>query len=630
MKNKSVNYFNPGQVYFAGVGPGDVELLTCKARKLIETADVILYAGSLINPEVLTFTSKDAVCHDTSKMLLADQIQIMISAAREGKIIARLHSGDPSIYGAISEQLAELRRAGITYHIIPGVSSAFAAAAALGIEYTVPEGTQTVIFSRQSGKTKVPERERLRYLGRLKSSLVIFLSTSLVDEMVHELKEAGYNDSTPVAFVYRASWQDEFVLRCTLGEIAEKIRAYEFTHQGLFIVSPALEDNENRFSYLYGGYQSRIKERRGIAIVTITSDGVKLGLRLLEHLENSFLYIPFSLYEKEQKALNHPKIILYKSSVRPVIQEAFRSAEGLICIMATGIVVREIAPMLQSKHEDPAVVVLDNKGNYAISLLSGHEGGANELAERIVKITGGKAIITTASDLMGVTSIDVFARQEGWILGEGSQLAASMAALVNGEQVDVVQECGKTWLKEPIPNTRLYHNLNEVREQNSEALFYIGLKKPPPWLLEKDIPFVFYHPKILVVGIGCNRNTKEEEIIEAIQYTLDEEQLSIGSIGVLATIQEKAREKGIQNVCKKFKWELRTVTAEEINALYKELKNKIGKSFISESMHAKKALGVWGVAEPAALLIAQQDHLLVSKKKFENVTVAIAVKRGSI
>ncbi|MEE8402403.1 MAG: precorrin-4 C(11)-methyltransferase, partial [Candidatus Hydrothermarchaeaceae archaeon] len=187
-------------VYFVGAGPGDPELLTLKAKRIIESADVIVYAGSLVNPEVLEYAKEGSQLHDSAAMTLEEIVEVMESAVRERKTVARLHSGDPSIYGAIGEQIRILERMGITCEIVPGVSSFQAAAALLGKEYTVPGGSQTVIITRLKGRTSVPESERLGELARHRASMCIFLSVHMVEEVVRELK-TGYPGDTPAAIV---------------------------------------------------------------------------------------------------------------------------------------------------------------------------------------------------------------------------------------------------------------------------------------------------------------------------------------------------------------------------------------------------------------------------------------------
>ena len=240
------------QVYFIGAGPGDPELLTIKGRRIIEQADVIIYADSLINPGVCSFARKEAEIHGSASLTLDEITEIMLSAVKEGKTIARLQSGDPSIYGAIQEQMDLLDEKEIEYEIIPGVSSLFAAAAALKTELTIPELSQTVIITRMEGKTPVPALESLKSLAQHQSAMAIFLSISLISEVVSALLEGGYAADTPVAVVYRASWKDELVLRTTLEKLAESVQTSGIKKQALILVGAFLDSKKkDRRSRLY-------------------------------------------------------------------------------------------------------------------------------------------------------------------------------------------------------------------------------------------------------------------------------------------------------------------------------------------------------------------------------------------
>jgi len=233
-----------------GAGPGDPELLTLKARRLLEEADLVVYAGSLINPEVLGFAGR-AELHDSSGMTLEEQVELMCGAARQGKRVVRLHSGDPSIYGAVAEQIRELRRRGVECELVPGVSSFLAAAARLGVEYTVPEVSQTVILTRMAGRTPVPEKERLEELAKHRASMVVFLSVSKIGEVVEALLH-GYPPDTPAAVVYRASWKDEKVIRGRLKEIASLVEREKIKRSALILVGDFLAEHRKR-SRLYDG-----------------------------------------------------------------------------------------------------------------------------------------------------------------------------------------------------------------------------------------------------------------------------------------------------------------------------------------------------------------------------------------
>ena len=231
----------PGSVYFIGAGPGDPELLTLRGRRLIEAADLVLYADSLVSPEICQFARADATVIGTADQTLETIVERMITAARAGQIVARVHSGDPALYGAMHEQLTALDQVGIRWEIVPGVSSAFAAAAALGAELTVPAVAQTVIFTRLPSRTVGVERERLRDLAAHGVTMVIFLSVTTIVRVVEELRAGGYEAETPAAVVYRATWPDELVLRGTLSDIAEQTRAAGLKRQALIIVGRAID-----------------------------------------------------------------------------------------------------------------------------------------------------------------------------------------------------------------------------------------------------------------------------------------------------------------------------------------------------------------------------------------------------
>jgi len=240
------------QVYFIGAGPGDPELLTIRAKNIIERADVIIYADSLVNPEVCSSARKGARIYPSASLSLEEITDIIVNAVRQGKVVARLQSGDPSIYGAIQEQMAALDEKGIAYEVIPGVSSLFAAAAELKTELTVPALSQTVVITRMEGKTPVPALESLKSLAQHQSTMAIFLSASLIEEVVAELLAGGYHPDTPAAVVYRATWQDELVLRTQLKNLVERVKASGIRKQALILVGAFLNSREKHLrSKLY-------------------------------------------------------------------------------------------------------------------------------------------------------------------------------------------------------------------------------------------------------------------------------------------------------------------------------------------------------------------------------------------
>ena len=236
-------------VWFVGAGSGDPELLTIKAKRIIDESDVIIYAGSLVNKEVLNGAKKDAKIYNSASMNLDEVIEVMKEAHDKGLKIVRVHTGDPSIYGAHREQMRELDKLGITYKVVPGVSSFLAAAATLNLEYTLPGVSQTVILTRMEGRTPMPEGESIEELATHQASMVIFLSISMIEELVKKLC-TSYPKDTKVAVVYKASWEDEKRIVSTLEHIAAKVKEEGIGKTALVIVGNALGD-EFKLSKLY-------------------------------------------------------------------------------------------------------------------------------------------------------------------------------------------------------------------------------------------------------------------------------------------------------------------------------------------------------------------------------------------
>ena len=239
----------PATIHFVGAGPGDPELLTLKGRRLLDSADMVVYASSLVNPALLDGIR--AECHDSAGLDLAAIMGLMIPASRAGKLVVRLHTGDPAMYGAIREQMQWLDREAIPYTVVPGVSSAFAAAAALRRELTVPEQTQTVILTRQAGRTPVPEAEALPKLAAIGASMCIFLSVGMMEQVVADLLAGGYAATTPVAVVEKASWPDERIVRGALQDIAALVAGAGIRKTAMILVGPALDDSSQAASRLY-------------------------------------------------------------------------------------------------------------------------------------------------------------------------------------------------------------------------------------------------------------------------------------------------------------------------------------------------------------------------------------------
>lgn len=228
------------KVAFVGAGPGDAELITVKGARLLREAGVVVFAGSLVDRELVRTYAVNADVYDSAGMTLEETTRVLADGILAGRRVVRLHTGDPSIYGAIQEQMAELDRIGIGYEVVPGVTSAFAAAAALKQELTLPEVTQTVIITRLAGRTPVPERESLAHTACIGATMVIYLSVSMIEQVVAELLQGAYTAETPVAIVAKASWPDEATVEGTLADIAGKVREAGISKQALIIVGEAL------------------------------------------------------------------------------------------------------------------------------------------------------------------------------------------------------------------------------------------------------------------------------------------------------------------------------------------------------------------------------------------------------
>ena len=237
-------------VNFVGAGSGAVDLITVRGQRLLEEADVIVYAGSLVNPGILDGRKESCEVHNSAYMTLEEVIEVMEAAHREGKQVVRLHTGDPSIYGAVREQMDELKKRGIPYEICPGVSSFCGAAAALKAEYTLPDVSQSVVITRMAGRTPVPERESIRSFAAHQATMVIFLSTGLLEELKRELLAGGYAPDTPAAIVYKATWPDEKVCKCTVETLADTAEKEGITKTALIAVGHFLEGDYQR-SELY-------------------------------------------------------------------------------------------------------------------------------------------------------------------------------------------------------------------------------------------------------------------------------------------------------------------------------------------------------------------------------------------
>ncbi len=238
-------------IHFVGAGSGAKDLITVRGQRLLEEADIIIYAGSLVNPELLEEKKDGCEVFNSAKMTLEEVLAVMEDGEKKGCEIVRLHTGDPSVYGAIREQMDALDAKGIAYDSCPGVSSFCGAAAALNLEYTLPDISQSVIITRMAGRTPVPEKESIELFAAHQATMVIFLSTGMLEELSRRLIAGGYREDTPAAIVYKATWQDEEKYICTVGNLAQTAEAHGITKTALIIVGDVVLPKEYRRSDLY-------------------------------------------------------------------------------------------------------------------------------------------------------------------------------------------------------------------------------------------------------------------------------------------------------------------------------------------------------------------------------------------
>jgi precorrin-4/cobalt-precorrin-4 C11-methyltransferase len=251
-------------VYFVGAGSGAVDLITVRGMRLLGQADVIIYAGSLVNPELLKYAKSECEIHDSARLTLEEVIDIISKAENKGKMTVRLHTGEPSIYGAVREQMDELDKLGISYESCPGVSACFGAAASLNIEYTLPDISQTLIITRMEGRTKVPTGESIESLSSHHASMAIYLSSGMLKELGERLIAGGYAKDTPCALVYKATWEDEQAYICTIETLYETANEHNITKTAIVLVGDVITHQKYSKSRLYApDFSTEFRQAKG-------------------------------------------------------------------------------------------------------------------------------------------------------------------------------------------------------------------------------------------------------------------------------------------------------------------------------------------------------------------------------
>lgn len=596
------------QVVFVGAGPGAEDLITLRGAAALETADLVLYAGSLVNPALLRRCRPDCVCLDSAGLNLDEQVRIMSEAALAGKRTVRLHTGDPSLYGAIAEQIAALEKQGIGARIVPGVSSVFAAAAALGCELTLPGVSQSVVLTRTPGRTPMPAGEDAAAFARTGATLAFFLSAGRLAELAARLtgdngpatgaSAAPLPADTPAAVVSRVSWEDERIVRGTLADIAQRAAEAGIGRQALVLVGRALARGEaaggasGEGSRLYApsfshGYRNTLEDERfagSCAVYAFSREGLLQARRIAAGLAAGGGRVTIYASRPEEDA----------APLRPQA-ETWGLYDGHIFIGAAGIAVRRIAPLLADKTRDPAVVCCTENGAETISLLSGHLGGANRLARRVARILGGRAVISTATDIRGVTAFDEAAAREGARVVNSGAVRALNAALLDGERI-------------------AFHGPAAIHERYFRALGNVQLmpldpSEPPDpaarFAVYWDTPDqpaegaphgqrALRIASATVLGIGCRRGADPKTVRRAALSFLEERGLEPSRLARLASCDVKAGEAALLDLAAA--WNL-PVDFHAVDALA-----AVDVPTPSERVRGK--IGTPSVAEAAALLSA--------------------------
>jgi len=438
-------------VIFAGAGPGAPDLLTLRCAKALAAADLVIYAGSLVNPEVLQHCQPECRLIDSARIDLDEVIDLIKEAVFRKQKVVRLHTGDPSMYGAISEQMNRLDELKIDYEIIPGVSSVFAAAAALKCEFTMPDLSQSLILTRTAGRTPMPDKETVANFAATGATLAFFLSAGNMENLTQELIAGGKTPETPAAVVYRASWPNQKIVRGTLVDIAVKVAEAGIRRQALLLVGPVLE-RSGSLSLLYDKHFSHgYRSQRGdeffsgrCALYAMSKTGYAKALEIAGALPEAEIFIPERILASvvagtcEDNSAKVPVKAFAAGEMAALLENIWEKFSGHIFIAATGIAVRKISPLLKHKTVDPAVLVCDENGAQVISLIGGHIGGANRLARKVAGITGGTAVITTATDIHNLLAFDELAARSGWEIKNPARIKIFNAALLENDNIDVL------------------------------------------------------------------------------------------------------------------------------------------------------------------------------------------------
>ena len=671
-------------VHFVGAGPGACDLITVRGMNKIKEADVIIYAGSLVNPELLSYAKADCEIYNSAHMTLEDVVSVMREAEAAGKETVRLHTGDSSVYGAIREQMDLLDGYGIAYDVCPGVSAVFGAAASLACEYTLPDVTQTLILTRAEGKTPVPEKENLRSLAVHRASLVLYLSSGLARKVRQDLLLGGYAEDTPVAVVYKATWPEEKIIRTALAKLPEDMEAAGITKTALIIVSPALGSVYEKSRLYDAAFATEYRGATEIAfpagirrvlLITCSMRGYATMQKLAKKLEN----ISGAEIITKVKCEALPEVSM-KGTVKACVDAYFEQVDAIVFVTASGIAVRSVAEHLTHKSKDPAIVCMDECGKHVISLVSGHAGGANALTQMLADVMWATPVITTATDVEGRFSIDDYAREHNLVVTDWAKAKAISAEVLAAgaepvwvDEAEVLQEeekraceIGKEQKSTGIDVGKIENDgcKNEVdgcenridgcenevdgcknRVDGSENKVdgcgnRINVKRLQigshqviitPKDGSVDAQTLQLIPRCIVAGVGCKKGTPVDKIEHAVQDAFAKAGLRMEALCAVVSIDLKKEEAGLLEFCETRNVPFETYAAEELQAVpgtYSASEFVSGVTGVDNvcERSAVKYASEHGMNQGEQLLGRQAKHgeLLLRKQAYGGVTVALA------
>ena len=599
-------------VHFVGAGCGAPDLITLRGQRLIEEADVIIYAGSLVNPQLLAGKKDGCRVLDSSRMTLEEVIAEVRRAEENSLTTVRLHTGDPCLYGAIREQMDALELLGISYDSCPGVSSFCGAAASLNLEYTLPDVSQSVVITRIEGRTKVPEKESIESFAAHQATMVLFLSAGMLPELSARLMEGGYAGGTPAAIVYKASWPDERKCICTVETLAESARRLGIRKTALIIVGNVLSSGPYRRSDLYNpDFETEYRRKnRTAAVISFTERGWTAAERAREVWEQrGYVCQTFCGKPGQQNSI--------RGSLKEWTAARFGDSDVILFVGAAGIAVRSIAPYVRSKALDPAVLVMDETCRFVIPILSGHLGGANEMARWLSEAFGAQSVITTATDVSGRFAVDVFAKEHGLTLSDMTKAKRISAAVLEGKCIlfrsDIPIE-GE--LPEDLITARDMETASGLRDRDLAPVSISVTYRSNP-----DPNVLLLIPKVLSIGIGCKRGIPAEDLKAFVEETLEENHLHPAAVEKICSIDRKQDEEGLIVLSREFGVPFVCYSADTLMALD-------GTFHSSEFVRAHT--GADNVCERSAVAGSGGGTLIAARKAAEGMTIAVAVREMSI